>query len=180
MEKWPLIRSKILTVNVVLENCRDCSHFLHKIQEQLIAYFSRKANFKRRILAKMLNKFFLPYNGVEFCVFILKHENFRFHQLQTLIVKVNILRHLQLIFLYMEKNYSMASVVFFQTHFVNLEFVHFVACPLNFLTLKRYISKHNGWNVLIVLKIWMARLQMTTSQIFSVRKFFTQKLLAKI
>ena len=47
-------------------------------------------------------------------------------------------------FIYGKGNYSTATVVFlflfFQTHFANLEFVHFLPCLLHFLNLKRYIS----------------------------------------
>ena len=35
--------------------------------------------------------------------------------------------------------------LFLQTHFANLKFVHFVKCTVRFWTLKRYISKHIGW-----------------------------------
>ena len=74
----------------------------------------------------------------------------------------------------------MASVafilLFYQTYFANLEFVHFVTCSLRFLILKRYISEHTGFSFL---KICKARLQMTISLSFSLQIFFAEKLLAK-
>ena len=54
---------------------------------------------------------------------------------------------------------------FSQTHFANFEFVHFVSCPLRFLTLKHYIAGHIDWSVLVSLKITTARSQMTMSHI---------------
>ena len=45
---------------------------------------------------------------------------------------------------------------FFNTHFGNLQFVHFwqfAACPPRFLTLKQYISERIGWSVLVSWKL---------------------------
>ena len=83
--------------------------------------------------------------------------------------------------LYLER--KMAKVLFFfffQTHFANLHFVHFVTRPLHFLTLRRYISLRGYWlERSSLLKICTVILQMTVSQSFGVPKYFNQKLLPK-
>ena len=75
----------------------------------------------------------------------------------------------------------MTSGVF--VSFFSDSFCHFTIydlCRLHLLILKRYISERIGLERSSFLKICTARLQMSMSQTFGVRKIVVQNLLAKV